>query len=307
MEDIDIKTLKRVFKTIVILFVLIIVGFAIFFISNEEPSFVEINDIPEFTDAPSIVINNNEPDFKEENYSGDSYEYYSDLDKLGRCGYAIANIGKDLMPTQPREEIGMVKPSGWHLVKYDGIDGDFLFNRCHVIGFQLTGENANPKNLITGTRYMNTQGMLPYENMVAEYIRRTDNHVLYRVTPIFEGNNLVCSGVQMEAKSVEDDGEGIKFNVYCYNVQPGVTIDYKTGESSGPEFTGKSEHKEKDERPKVPPEEGTTYVLNNNSMKFHKPECENIYDISLRNREDFKGERQELIDKGYTPCGGCNP
>lgn len=307
MEDIDIKTLKRIFKTIIILFVLIIVGFAIFFISKEEPSFIEINDIPEYSDYPSIVITNNEPDFKEEDYGDGSYEYYSDLDNLGRCGYSIANIGKDLMPTEPREEIGMVKPSGWHLVKYAGIDGDFLFNRCHVIGFQLTGENANPKNLITGTRYMNTQGMLPYENMVAEYIRRTNNHVLYRVTPIFEGNNLVCSGVEMEAKSVEDNGEGIKFHVYCYNVQPGVIIDYKTGESSGPEFTGKSEYKEKDEREIVPPEEGTTYVLNNNSMKFHRPECENIYDISLRNREDFKGERQELIDRGYIPCGGCNP
>ena len=166
------------------------------------------------------------------NYSGEpSFEEYSDLDELGRCGAAYANIGQDLMPTQKRGDISRVKPTGWRSVKYDIVDGKHLYNRCHLIGYQLTAENANEKNLITGTRYMNVDGMLPFENMVADYIKETDNHVLYRVTPIFDGNDLVAQGVQMEACSVEDDGEGICFNVFVYNVQPGIEIDYATGES----------------------------------------------------------------------------
>ena len=188
-------------------------------------------DVPAYSDEPYAVVNNNEPDFTESDMTTDSYESYSELDSSGRCGIAMANLGKDLMPTEDRESIGQVKPSGWQTVKYDNVDGKYLYNRCHLIGFQLAGENANEKNLITGTRYMNTEGMLPFENMVADYIRETGNHVLYRVTPIFEGGNLVASGVQMEAKSVEDDGNGICFNVYVYNVQPGIEIDYATGES----------------------------------------------------------------------------
>lgn len=185
--------------------------------------------IPDYSGDDYILINNNIPEFKESDYLTNSFEYYSDLDSLGRCGLAFANIGLDLMPTEERGSIGMIKPSGWHTVKYDIVDGKYLYNRCHLIGYQLTGENANEKNLITCTRYMNTVGMLEFENKVAEYIKRTNNHVLYRVTPIFEEENLIAKGVQIEAKSIEDDE--ICFNVFVYNVQNGIHIDYKTGDS----------------------------------------------------------------------------
>ena len=192
----------------------------------------DLSEIPEYTDKSYVVINNNEPNFDENDLTTKSFEKYSELDALNRCGVALANISIDLMPTERRGNIGQVKPTGWHTVKYDIVNGKNLYNRCHLIGYQLTGENANSKNLITCTRYMNTVGMLEFENKVAEYIKRTGNHVLYRVTPIFEGNNLLASGVQMEAKSVEDKGKGIKFNVYVYNVQPGININYKNGDSS---------------------------------------------------------------------------
>ena len=188
--------------------------------------------VPEYFGDPYVVINNNVPYFTKDDFIETSYEYYSELDDLGRCGEAIANIGQDLMPTEKRGSIGSVKPTGWHTIKYDIVDGKYLYNRCHLIGYQLTGENANTKNLITGTRYLNIEGMLPFENMVADYIKETNNHVLYRVTPIFEENNLVASGVLIEAQSVEDNGKGIMFNVYCYNVQPGIIIDYSDGSSS---------------------------------------------------------------------------
>lgn len=177
------------------------------------------------------IVNGNVPEFSEPDFIENSFEFYSELDSLGRCGVAFANIGIDLMPTEERGDIGHIKPTGWHTVKYDNIDGKYLFNRCHLIGYQLTAENANKQNLITGTRYFNVQGMLPFENMVADYIKETNNHVLYRVTPVYEGENLVASGVQIEAESMEDQGEGICFNVYIYNVQPGIEIDYRTGES----------------------------------------------------------------------------
>ena len=208
--------------------------------SVENISYVSLADIPEYTEKAYVYINNNIPFFSESYLTTTSYEEYSELDSLGRCGAAIACIGKDIMPTEERGTIGSVKPTGWHTVRYQGIDGNYLYNRCHLIGYQLSGENANEENLITGTRYLNVEGMLPFENMVAEYVEETDNHVLYRVTPIFEGNNLLASGVLIEAKSVEDNGQGIQFNVYCYNVQPGIEIDYKTGASSGPEYTGKN-------------------------------------------------------------------
>lgn len=188
-------------------------------------------DVPPFSGEPYVIINDNEPDFTEADMVSTGYEYYSNLDFLGRCGYAMACIGTEMMPTEERGSIGQIKPSGWHTVKYDFVDGKYLYNRCHLIGFQLTGENANECNLITGTRYLNVEGMLPFENMVADYVKETGNHVLYRVTPIFDGAELVARGVQMEAKSVEDNGEGICFNVFAYNNQPGVTIDYATGES----------------------------------------------------------------------------
>lgn len=192
---------------------------------------ISISNIPDFDDEPYIEINGNKTYFTKEELTTSSYEYYTDLDSLGRCGVCYACIGKDIMPTEERGPIGMVKPSGWHTVKYDFVDGKYLYNRCHLIGFQLAGENANVNNLITGTRYLNVQGMLPFENKVADYVQDTGNHVMYRVTPVFEGNNLIANGVLMEAYSVEDKGEGVCFNVYCYNNQPGVIIDYATGES----------------------------------------------------------------------------
>ncbi len=190
-----------------------------------------LSEIPEFSDSPYIEINDNEPFFDESELTEESFENYSELDSLGRCGVATACVGQDLMPTEERGSIGMIKPTGWHTVKYDCVSGKYLYNRCHLIGYLLTGENANGKNLITGTRYMNVEGMLPFEIMVAEYVESTDNHVLYRVTPVFYGQNLLASGVEIEAYSVEDDGDGICFNVFVYNAQPRIEIDYATGES----------------------------------------------------------------------------
>lgn len=192
---------------------------------------IQLEDIPAYAGSPFVEMNNNIPEFDEADMSSKSFERYSSLDYYGRCGVAYANIGQELMPDGERESISEVTPSGWVNKEYEGIDGGYLYNRCHLIGYQLAGENANEKNLITGTRYLNVDGMLPLENMVAEYVRETGNHVLYRVTPVFEGKNLVASGVQMEAKSVEDNGAGVQFNVYCYNVQPGIEIDYATGEN----------------------------------------------------------------------------
>ncbi|MDO5346038.1 MAG: DNA/RNA non-specific endonuclease [Lachnospiraceae bacterium] len=192
---------------------------------------IQLADIPEYAGEPYVVMNDNVPQFSEDDITDQSFEKYGELDHLKRCGFAVASIGQDLMPTGKRGTIGQIKPSGWQTVKYDMVDGKYLYNRCHLIGYQLTAENANERNLITGTRYMNVEGMLPFENMVADYIKETDNHVMYRVTPIFEGNNLVASGIQMEAYSVEDSGDGISYNVFVYNVQPGIEIDYKTGES----------------------------------------------------------------------------
>ncbi len=192
---------------------------------------ITLDSIPEFSGEPYVELYNNQPDFDKSDGDKGSFETYSPLDSLGRCGVAYANIGVDLMPTEKRGSISHVKPSGWNSVKYKNVEGRYLYNRCHLIGFQLSGENANSKNLITGTRYLNVDGMLPFENEVAEYVKKTENHVLYRVTPIFEGDNLVASGVQMEAWSVEDEGEGICFHIFAYNCQPGITIDYATGAS----------------------------------------------------------------------------
>ena len=196
-----------------------------------KPPAVVMDDIPDYSGQPYVVLEDNWPDFDAGELTLEAFETYSELDALGRCGPAYANICLEIMPTEPRGDIGQVKPSGWQTAKYDCVDGKYLYNRCHLIGYQLAGENANRKNLITGTRYMNVEGMLPFENMVDDYVENTGNHVLYRVTPVFEGANLVASGVQLEAFSVEDEGEGVCFNVYVYNVQPGVGIDYATGES----------------------------------------------------------------------------
>ena len=197
----------------------------------EEISY-NLGDIPEYDGVSEyVIINDNVPFFNEEDINTNAFEEYSALDSLGRCGVAYANIGNELMPTEERGEIGHIKPSGWHTIKYDIVDGKYLYNRCHLIGFQLAGENANKNNLMTCTRYMNINGMLDFENKVAEYIKETGNHVLYRVTPMYEGDNLLAKGIQMEAYSIEDNGKGIKFNVFVYNIQPGIEIDYKTGES----------------------------------------------------------------------------
>ena len=257
---------------------------------------ISIDEIPQFSGEPYVVLKNNMPDFSDEDLTAKSFEKYSLLDSLGRCGVAVACIGQDIIPTEERGSIGQVKPSGWRISKYDFVDGKYLYNRCHLIGYQLTGENANEQNLITGTRYFNVEGMLPFENMVAEYVEETGNHVLYRVTPIFEGSNLVANGVVMEAKSVEDGGEGICFNVYVYNVQPGVEIDYATGENRLAEIANHPKDAETGE-----------YILNKSSKKFHKLSCTHAQDIKEKNKENFSGSRSELIRNGYLPCGACNP
>lgn len=264
----------------------------------EEPASLSLNDVPEYSGKPYTEVLNNVPQFTEEDKQRSTFEEYSNLDSLGRCGVAFALISEETMPTEKRGSIGEVKPSGWHTVRYNGVvEGNYLYNRCHLIGYQLAGENANPKNLITGTRYLNTEGMLPFENEVAEYVENTGNHVLYRVTPIFDGSNLVASGVQMEALSVEDDGKGISFDVYCYDVQPEINIDYATGDSSL-ESSSASE-------PSTAAEQ--SYVLNTSTKKFHSPGCSSISQMKESNKKTFTGTRDDLIAQGYTPCGKCNP
>lgn len=254
--------------------------------------------------ADYTVVNENVPEFSEDEISFVSYERYSDLDRLGRCGVATACVGADIMPTEERGSIGGVKPSGWKTVKYDIVDGKYLYNRCHLIAFQLTGENANEENLITGTRYFNVQGMQPFENMVADYVKETGNHVMYRVTPIFEGENLVASGVKMEAYSVEDSGHGISFNVYVPNRQPGIIINYTDGTSTLDESYILAEEAENAENLQ---NESASYVLNTNSKKFHLPSCSSVQAMKEKNRKDFSGTRDELISNGYKPCGICKP
>ena len=281
--------------------------------------------IPEYSDKASIVLNDNIPSFDTDELTTVSFENYGRLDWLGRCTTAEACIGKDLMPMEARGSIGSVKPSGWNQNKYPGLvdsEPPYLYNRCHMIGYQLTGENANEKNLITGTRYMNVDGMLPYENMVASYVQRTGNHVMYRVTPIFFGNNLLCDGVQMEALSVEDNGKGVRFNVFCYNVQPGVIINYADGSNYADEnyvvSSKTQDFKITSDSVKHNIERGTsssnsnveqtaTYIANKNTKKFHYPSCGSVSSMSEKNKWYYEGSRDELIDKGYVPCKRCNP
>lgn len=258
-------------------------------------------------EEPCVVLNGNIPDFSEEDDTTESFEFYSELDELGRCGAAYANIGVDLMPVEEREPIGRIKPTGWQLVKYDFVDGKYLYNRCHLIAFQLAGENDNERNLITGTRYMNVNGMLPFENEVADYVRDTENHVLYRVTPVYRGDNLVADGVQMEARSVEDGGEGVCFNVFVYNMQPGVVIDYATGESRLAQAYPDGIAEEADAPDRDAETGEVTYVLNTNTMRFHRPDCSCVQDIRDGNRQDSSAGREELIAAGYRACKVCNP
>ena len=263
---------------------------------NTQKSY-ESTDIPAYAGNSFVILDDNKPAFsKQDRERTDAFETYSDLDELGRCGMAYANICKELMPTEERGAIGMVKPTGWHTVKYDNVEGKYLYNRCHLIGYQLAGENANEKNLITGTRYLNVTGMLKFEDRVADYVKAADHHVLYRVTPVFEGDNLVATGLEMEAYSVEDSGKGVSFHVFVYNIQPGITIDYATGES----WTDDSKTEENTEA-----EDG--YVLNTNTHKFHKENCESVRDIAGSNREVYTGNREDLINMGYEPCERCKP
>ena len=307
---------------------------------------LSVQAIPAYSKDAVIEISDNVPGFTEEDYTTEAFEQYSPLDELGRCGMAYACVGEEIMPTEERGAIGMVKPSGWHTVKYDFVDGKYLYNRCHLIAYQLSGENANTENLITGTRYLNTEGMLPYENQVADYVHNTGNHVLYRVTPLYEGDNLVASGVEIEASSVEDKGKSLSFHVYCYNVQPGVTIDYATGDSALAEDSREATENVQNTIPEAESstsnaseeaktasadqtsentvmaavqEENVTaqdgndtaeeqdYVLNTNTKKFHYPWCSSADDIKAKNRKDFTGTKEEVISQGYVPCKRCNP
>ncbi len=266
-------------------------------LDTTQVSGITIQSIPEFSGEPYVVLNNNQPNFQESDFTTTSFETYSELDNLGRCGVAFANVGTDIMPIEERGSISQVKPTGWQSVKYDIVDGKYLYNRCHLIGFQLTGENANAKNLITGTRYLNVTGMLPFENMVADYVKETNHHVLYRVTPIFEKDNLLAKGVEIEAMSVEDKGEEILFHVFCYNVQPGIILDYKTGES-----------KEGTQNDMVSSSESKiTYILNTNSKKFHLPDCSSAKSMKQESKKEYAGTKEELITQGYSPCGVCKP
>ena len=260
-----------------------------------------LEDIPAFFGEPYVVLEDNQPGFTQEELTTQGFEEYSPLDLLGRCGTAYACVGLETMPTEDRESISQVKPSGWQTAEYSTslVDGGYLYNRCHLIGFQLTGENANQENLITGTRYLNVEGMLPFENLVADYVKETGNHVLYRVTPVFSGQELVARGVELEALSVEDGGEGVCFHVYCYNNQPGIQIDYATGDSweTGAEPQPDSSSQGGEQH----------YVLNTNSQKFHLPGCSGVENMNPANRQDYTGSRQALIDQGYSPCGTCKP
>lgn len=201
-------------------------------IHTESQTYLSLSDIPDYSGSPYVIVNDNEPFFLDSEMTTTSFEEYAPLDDLGRCGIALASVGVDIMPTEDRGSISSVYPTAWHSIKYDNVPSQYLYNKCHLLGFQLTGENANKNNLITGTRQLNVNAMLPFENMIADYVQSTNNHVYYRVTPIFEDNNLLANGVLMEAKSVEDDGEGVLFNIFCYNNQEGITIDYIDGTSS---------------------------------------------------------------------------
>ena len=274
-----------------------------------------MDDVEPYAGVPSVEVNDDAPFFSDGDFARTAFEQYAPLDRLGRCGVAFALIGRETMPAAERGSIGMVRPSGWHTTRYDDlVEGNYLFNRCHLIAYQLAGENDNERNLITGTRTMNVQGMLPYENRVAAYVESTGNHVLYRSTPWFEGDELVARGVLLEAASVEDRGAGLSFCAWCYNVEPGVEIDYATGESRlaqesatplAPEVQGASEGASATEE--APNPDVRTYVLNKNTHKFHYPDCSSVADMAEHNKWVFEGTREEVANMGFEPCKRCNP
>lgn len=291
---------KSIVYTVAVILAVVILAVALsvysYFAGDKTPA-----DIKEavYSGQPYVAINDNIPVFSEKELSEKSYEHYSERDNLGRCGTVTASIGIELMPTEERGAIGSVRPSGWQTVKYDIVDGKYLYNRCHLIGFQLSGENANEKNLITGTRYLNVEGMLPFENMVADYVKETDNHVAYRVTPYFKGDNLVAHGVQIEAYSIEDEGEGICFNVYCFNVQPGVIINYTDGTSKlegepepDPIPTPESE-------PEPEPEPTPLVIYDTpTSKRYH-------YDRECAGKNARETTLESAQQRGLTPCKTC--
>jgi len=283
-------------------------------------------DIPDWSGYAFCYVNGNAPDFRPDEIWTSTQESLDKLDKLGRCGTASSCIGPDGMPTETRGDISSVEPTGWHTERYDFVEGEALYNRCHLIAHMLSGDDAVPRNLITGTSYMNRDGMLPFENAIAAYVRETKNHVMYRVTPVFVGDELLARGVHMEAVSVEDDGEGLAFNVFCYNVQPGVDIDYKTGDNKLSEDTTALEEyqagkyammaatlgaipSETGEYADSADQEGQVreYVLNTNTGRFHYPDCKSVGDMKDKNREDVEATREEILDRGFVPCGNCNP
>ncbi|MDO5042547.1 MAG: DNA/RNA non-specific endonuclease [Slackia sp.] len=291
-----------------------------------------LDKIPSYDGELSVEVNDGQPGFTAEESAPEAaeepFEEYSQLDSLGRCETAFALIGPETLPDKPRGDISTVHPSGWKQARYETIDQEALYNRSHLIAHQLAGEDANERNLITGTRTMNVEGMLPYEELVGNYVRETGNHVLYRVTPVFEGDELVARGVQMEGLSIEDSGRAVCFNVFVYNIEPGIQIDYATGDSwtsndtpevtsnkainqgtEGASKTSKSNgNSVKTENTETQSDAGDkTYVLNTNTRKFHDPSCPSADDIAGSNREDFEGTRSEVIEKGYEPCGRCNP
>ena len=285
--------------------------------------------IPEYEGVDVVELDDNRPYFTQTDLVCDEFIEFSELDSLGRCGAAVACIGRGLLPTEERGQIGMVRPSGWQMAKYDFIDGNYLFNRCHLIAYELCGVNDDERNLVTGTRNLNVSSMLPIENRIADYVLNTGNHVCYRVTPWYNGDDLVAAGIQIEAYSIEDHGEAICMNVFCHNVQYGVIIDYLTGESmldenltvvaGGPSTAGSESASEENESiaaasESSSPEEPTgtstpevRYILNTNSKKFHYPYCSSVNDMKEKNKQEFTGTRDEVISKGYKPCGRCKP
>lgn len=281
---------------------------------------LNLANVPAYSGSAYVTLNGGIPDFSSSEITTAPFELYSGLDTIGRCGTAYANVSTDTIPISPRESIGSVKPTGWQTQRYDDLIADkYLYNRCHLIAYELGGENANANNLITGTRYMNL-AMVEYENAVAAYVKKTGNHVLYRVTPVFEGTNLLASGVELEAYSVEDNGSGICWHVFFYNVQPGVSIDYRTGESSLVEVTPPADTTQN--TGKIETGSGTArsltttsfesvenpdYVLNTNTMKFHFPRCSSVGTIKPEHRIDYGGDRETLIEHGFAPCGRCHP
>ena len=292
--------MKRLSQTLLTLLLLLSLTACQLLQSAPQPA-ISLEAVPDYAGEPWVELEGNVPSFTQEELESFPVEEYSSLDLLGRCGAARATVGLDTMPTEERGEIGQVKPSGWHTVRYDDlVEGKYLYNRCHLIGYQLTGENANEENLITGTRYLNVEGMLPFENLVADYVEDTGNHVYYQVTPVFEEGELVARGVQMEALSVEDGGEGVCFNIYAYNVQPGVIIDYATGESW-------REGDEAQESDSDASQSEVTYILNTSSKRFHLHDCPSVEAMKPQNREETDESREELLQRGYQPCGQCQP